>query len=37
MLAILGVVNLVMPIWAIFQSLTKPNTAFRYPLILRLF
>lgn len=36
MLAVLGVVNVVMPIIAIVKSLTKPNTVFRYPLILRL-
>ena len=37
LLVILAVVNFIMPLWAIFHSLTKPNTPFRYPLILRLF
>jgi hypothetical protein len=37
MLVVLGIVNFLMPIWAIFHSIAKPNTAFRYPLILRLF
>jgi hypothetical protein len=36
LLIALGIVNFVMPIWAIFHSLTKPDTVFRYPLILRL-
>ncbi|MEY3299446.1 MAG: hypothetical protein RLZZ597_2706 [Cyanobacteriota bacterium] len=36
LLVLLGVVNLVMPIIAILKSLTRPNTVFRYPLILRL-
>jgi uncharacterized Tic20 family protein len=36
LLAVLGIVNLIMPIWAIFHCLTQPNTVFRYPLILRL-
>lgn len=37
MLILLGIVNFIMPIWAIFHSLTNSNTAFRYPLILHLF
>jgi uncharacterized Tic20 family protein len=37
MLAVLGIVNLIMPIVAIFYSLTKSDVVFRYPLILRLF
>lgn len=37
LLVVLGVVNFIMPIIAIFYSLTQPNTTFRYPLILRLF
>ncbi|MBD1916958.1 MULTISPECIES: DUF4870 domain-containing protein [Cyanophyceae] len=37
MLVVLGIVNFIMPIVAIFYSVTNPNTAFRYPLILRLF
>ncbi|MBE9113558.1 DUF4870 domain-containing protein [Nodosilinea sp. LEGE 07298] len=37
LLFVLGIVNFVMPIFGIVHSLTKPNTAFRYPLILRLF
>lgn len=35
-LAILAVVNVIMPILAIVHSLTKPDSVFRYPLILRL-
>jgi uncharacterized Tic20 family protein len=34
-LAILAIVNFIMPIWAIIHSLTN-DTVFRYPLILRL-
>jgi uncharacterized protein len=37
LLFVLGIVNFIMPIWAIFHSLTQPNKVFRYPLILRLF
>jgi uncharacterized Tic20 family protein len=37
LLFVLGFVNLIMPIIAIFYSLTKSDTVFRYPLILRLF
>lgn len=36
LLAILGIINVVMPIWAIVHSLTDENRVFRYPLILRL-
>lgn len=35
-LAILAVVNVIMPIWAIIHSLSNPNSVFRYPLILRI-
>jgi uncharacterized protein len=37
LLFVLGIVNFIMPIFAIFHSLTKPDIVFRYPLILRLF
>ncbi len=37
LLFVLGIVNFIMPVWAIFHSITKPDIAFRYPLILRLF
>ncbi|WP_035990347.1 DUF4870 domain-containing protein [Leptolyngbya sp. KIOST-1] len=37
LLFVLGIVNFIMPIFAIFHSITKPDTVFRYPLILRLF
>ncbi len=37
LLAVLVVVNVIMPIWAIFHSLTRSNTAFRYPFLVRLF
>ncbi|MGB3310143.1 MAG: DUF4870 domain-containing protein [Nodosilinea sp.] len=37
LLVVLGIVNFIMPILAIVHSLTQPNVAFRYPLILRLF
>jgi uncharacterized Tic20 family protein len=37
LLFVLGIVNFIMPVWAIFHSITQPNTVFRYPLILRLF
>ncbi|WOD38000.1 DUF4870 domain-containing protein [Nodosilinea sp. E11] len=37
LLFVLGIVNFIMPIFGIIHSLTKPNTVFRYPLILRLF
>ena len=36
LLFVLGIVNFIMPVWAIIHSITKPNLAFRYPLILRL-
>ncbi|MFQ4140098.1 DUF4870 domain-containing protein [Nodosilinea sp. PGN35] len=36
LLFVLGIVNFIMPIIAIFYSLTQPDTVFRYPLILRL-
>ncbi|QQE64934.1 hypothetical protein GFS31_16180 [Leptolyngbya sp. BL0902] len=36
LLIILAVVNFIMPILAIFHSLTNANSTFRYPLILRL-
>ncbi len=36
LLFVLGIVNFIMPVWAIIQSITKPNIVFRYPLILRL-
>lgn len=35
-LAILAIVQIVMPIVAIVSSLTKPDTVYRYPFILRL-
>ena len=35
-LAILAIVQIVMPIVAIVNSLTKPDAVYRYPLILRL-
>ena len=37
LLVVLGIINLVMPIFATFNSITKPDIVFRYPLILRLF
>jgi hypothetical protein len=37
MLVVLGIVNFIMPIFGIVHSITKPDTVFRYPLILRLF
>lgn len=37
MLFVLGIVNFIMPIFGIVHSITKPDTVFRYPLILRLF
>jgi uncharacterized YccA/Bax inhibitor family protein len=36
LLFVLGIVNFIMPIVAIFYSITQPDTVFRYPLILRL-
>ncbi|MGF1570253.1 MAG: DUF4870 domain-containing protein [Nodosilinea sp.] len=37
LLAILWIVQLVMPILAIFHSFKSPDTVFRYPFIFRLF
>ena len=36
LLGILAIVNLIMPIIAIINVLTKPETAYRYPFIFRL-
>lgn len=36
LLALLGIVNLIMPIIAIIQVLSDPNKTFRYPLIFRI-
>lgn len=37
LLLVVFLVDLIMPIFGIFHSLTNPNTPFRYPLILRPF
>ncbi|MBD2107358.1 DUF4870 domain-containing protein [Nodosilinea sp. FACHB-13] len=37
LLVVVFLVDLIMPIFGIFHSITNSNTAFRYPLILRLF
>ncbi|WP_017298351.1 DUF4870 domain-containing protein [Nodosilinea nodulosa] len=37
LLVVLGIVNFIMPVFAIFNSLTNPNNVFRYPFILRVF
>ena len=37
LLVVVFLVDLIMPIFGIFHSLPNPNTAFRYPLILRPF
>lgn len=36
LLLVVLAVDFILPIFAIFYSLTQPNTVFRYPLILRL-
>lgn len=36
LLIILGIVSVVMPIWAIWRSLQAPDNVFRYPFIFRL-
>ncbi|MEL7353027.1 MAG: DUF4870 domain-containing protein [Cyanobacteria bacterium P01_A01_bin.116] len=35
LVALLGLVQIIMPIFAILSSVTAPNTAFRYPFIFR--